>query len=68
MRNPVIIVCRIKDADQLCIYCRANQRLCFPFTDSMPYSIRNIKLLAFFYGSVGVGTPADRIARVAAQI
>ena len=34
MRKPDFCLCEIKDADQLCSNCTADQRLCFRYTDS----------------------------------
>ena len=34
MRKPAFCICENKDADQLCGNRTADQRLCFPYTDS----------------------------------
>ena len=34
MRKPAFCICETKDADQLCGYRKADQRLCFRYIDS----------------------------------
>ena len=49
MRKPTFCICENKDADQLCGYREADQRLCSHYTDStnhLFFNIRNFKPLA----------------------
>ena len=42
MRKPTICICENKDADQLCGYRKADQRLCFRYTDStLPFLLKS---------------------------
>ena len=72
MRKPAFNICENKDADQLRGSRKADQRLCFPYTDStiplLPLEIRNFKPLAIFCSCTAwfvwdlVGTPEDRFS------
>ena len=70
MRKPAFCICENKDADQLCGYRTADQRLCFRYIDS---TIK-IQPLAIFCGcrarfvSDLVGNPEDRFSRIGAHI
>ena len=62
-------ICENKDADQLCSNSKADQRLCFRYTDStiplLPKSQISSPLAIF---SDLVGIPEDRFSDVAAHI
>ena len=76
VRKPAFCICENKDADQLRGNCegnrKADQRLCFPYTDST--IIRNFKPLAIFCGCTAwfvsdlVGNPEDRFSQNEAQM
>ena len=57
MGKPTICICENKGADQLCGNRKADQRLCFRYTDStiplLPKFIRNFMLLAVFCACTG---------------
>ena len=77
MRKTDFGLCENKGADQLHSNCKADQSLCFCYTDStislLPKS-DNFKLLAIFCGSTDqfvsdlIGNPKARFSHVTAQI
>ena len=75
MRKPAFCICINKDTDQLRGIRKADQRLCFRYTDStIPHLPRNFKPLAIFCGCTAgfvsdmVGNPEDRFSRDTALI
>ena len=74
VRKRDYCLCENKGADQLRSNCEADQRLCFRYTDSTIFQIRNFKLLACFCSCTArfvsdlVGNPEDRFSRVAAHM
>ena len=77
MRKPVFCICKNKDADQLHSNRKADQRLCFRYTDSTIsplHKSENFKLLTIFCGYRArfvpelVGNPEDRFFHDAAHI
>ena len=74
MRKPAFCICKNKDADQLRGNRKADQRLCFRYTDPSTFLIRNFKPLAIFSGcttrfvSDVVGNPEDRFSQNDAQL
>ena len=71
MRKPDFHLCENKDADQLCSNYKADQRLCYCYTDSIIYFL-NTKFQASSLFSVAVsdliGNPKDRFSHVAAHL
>ena len=77
MRKPDFCICENKDADQLRGNRKADQRLCFRYTDSIVPLLpkfRNFKPLAIFCGCTAwfvsdlVGNPEDRFSHKEAHI
>ena len=76
MRKPAFCICENKDADQLRVNRKADQSLCFCYTDSTIPLLSKSKILslAIFCGCAAmfesdlVGNPKDRISHNAAHI
>ena len=54
MRKPTIFIGENKDADQLCGNRKADQRLCFRYTDSTLPLLLKYEILSFYPASVTV--------------
>ena len=61
MRNPTICICKNKAADQLRSNCKADQRLCFRFTDSTIPLLSKFEILSLQLFSVAVQPSLCRI-------
>ena len=51
-RNPIICICKNKDADQLCSYCTADQHHCFRYIGSACLLLPKSKIASFQSASV----------------
>ena len=62
--------CENKGADQLCINCEADQRLCFRYTDSTIPLLLKSEISSFWPSSFFdlVENPEDRCSHIAAQM
>ena len=68
VRKPDFCICENKDADQLCGYREANQRLCFRYIDSQSLYFLKPKFqasshLLWLYSQVWVGPGRDRFSQ-----
>ena len=52
MRKPAFCICENKDADQLRSSCAADQRLCFPYTDSIIPLLPKFEISSLYPSSV----------------
>ena len=74
MRKLAFCICENKDADQLLGNWEADQRLCFPYTESTIPLLLNLKPLAIFCNSTArfvsdlVGNPEDRFSHNEAHL
>ena len=56
LRKPAFSICKNKDADQLCGYRKADQHLCFRYTDTKIPLLSNSEISSFYPSSVAVQT------------
>ena len=70
MRKPAFCICENKAADQLCGNRTADQRLCFPYTDSTIPILPKSDISSLDLSSVAdlVRNPQDRFSHVAAHM
>ena len=76
MRKPFFCTCENKDADQLCGYREADQRLCFHYRDSTIPLLPKCKISSLYPSPVTtarfvsdlVGNPEDRFSHNEAHI
>ena len=72
MRKPAFCICENKDADQLRGNCKADQRLCFLYTDStiplLPKSELQASSYPLWLVSDLVGNPEDRFSHNEAHL
>ena len=54
LRKPAFCICENKDADQLCGYCEADQRLCFRYIDSAIPLLSKSEISSLYPSSMAV--------------